>query len=123
MPMPSVYTELVRFRVGTQVATEAILAGKRYNQADALTAGFYDRVVDPKQLLERCREAAACVPHGSLPAFAHSKRMLLAPLLERIHSKSAQLDQATARAVSDPRLSKRQRLSMDELKHRRRKKG
>lgn len=118
IPMPSVYTELIRFRLGTAVASEAILTGRTYTQAEALRAGFYEALVPPEILLEAARERARCVPPACLEAYTHSKAMLVAPILQRIQQLSNVLDVGTAEVISHDELLGAQERALSELKRR-----
>src|SRR5712691_8726963 len=91
IPMPSVYTELIRHRLGTAVTTEAILTGRTYSPEQALAAGIYQQVVEPEELIPAAVQWARCVSTECMPAYEHSKRMLLAPVLERMASMSESL--------------------------------
>ena len=110
IPMPSAYTELTIHRVGARVASEAILTGAMYDMDDALRLGFYDEIVAPDALLQAALERAASTAPDCLPAYAHSKNMLLAVVRERIGTLSVRLDRASAPLIcSEPLISVQQR--------------
>jgi enoyl-CoA hydratase len=119
IPMPSVYTELIRHRLGTAVATEAILTGRSYSPAEALDAGFFHEVVEVEQLLPAAIEKARCVTPACMPAYEHSKKMLLAPVLARMESLSEPLDEGTAAVISSEPLLHAQKQSLALLKQQR----
>jgi enoyl-CoA hydratase len=118
IPMPSVYTELIRHRLGTAVATEAILTGRPYSPQEALEAGFFQAVVESEQLIPAAIEKARCVRAACMPAFEHSKRMLLAPVLARMETLSEDLDRDTAQVISSAPLLEAQRESLAMLRQR-----
>lgn len=99
IPMPSVYTELLRHRLGTPVTTEAILTGRTYTPDEALAAGIYQQVVDPERLVAAAVERARCVPSECLPAYEHSKRMLQTPVLQLMSALSEALDNETTAPI------------------------
>jgi len=119
IPMPSVYTALIRHRLGTAVATEAILTGRSYSPSEALEAGFFHAVVDSERLIPTAIEKARCVTAACMPAFEHSKRMLLAPALARMDSLCEELDRVTAEVISSAPLLEAQRESLVLLRQRR----
>jgi enoyl-CoA hydratase/carnithine racemase len=97
--MPSVYTELLRHRLGTPVTTEAILTGRTYTPEEALAAGIYQQVVEPERLVSAAVERARCVSPGCVPAYEHSKRMLQTPVTQLMASLSEPLDNETTAPV------------------------
>lgn len=99
IPMPSVYTELIRHRLGTPTATEAILTGRTYTPEEAVAAGIYQQVVDPERLIPQAVERARCVAPECLPAYEHSKRMLQTPVMQVVASLSEALDDETTAPV------------------------
>jgi enoyl-CoA hydratase len=119
IPMPSVYAELIRHRLGTAVATEAILTGRSYSPAEALHAGFFQAVVEEEQLIPTAIEKARCVSPACMPAYEHSKRMLLAPVLALMDSMCEPLDRTTARVISSDGLLEAQKQSLSLLQARR----
>lgn len=119
IPMPSVYTELIRHRLGTAVATEAILTGRGYSRPEALDAGFFNAVVDAEALIPAAIKRARCVTTACIPAYEHSKRMLLAPVLQRMESMCHELDRQTAEVISSEPLLSAQRQSLALLHGRR----
>jgi enoyl-CoA hydratase len=121
IPMPSVYTELIRHRLGTPVSTEAILTGRTYSPEQARVAGIHQQVVEPEQLIPAAVQWARCVPTESMLAYEHSKRMLLTPVLERMHSLSESLDnETTADVIISEPLLQAQKQSLAHLRGRKR---
>src|SRR5262249_18148564 len=51
IPMPGVYTEILRYAVGSRAAAEWILGGRVYGVTQALQFGFLHHVVPAEQLL------------------------------------------------------------------------
>ncbi len=102
IPMPSVYTELIRHRLGSASATEAILLGKAYTGADAVRVGYLGKEVPGDSLVEAALEMARQIPSDCRPAFAQSKAALLHPVLGAIDSFSEKLDEETYRVLISP---------------------
>jgi enoyl-CoA hydratase len=118
IPMPSLYTELVRFRCGSPVTTDAILTGKLYECDDALRAGFYQEVVPAEELIARARAHAELIPGACMGAYAHSKKMLQAPTLQWIEGESYRLDLETVKVISSPASQAAQAQALVRLKGR-----
>jgi enoyl-CoA hydratase len=59
IPMPSLYTELVRYRIGSPATSDAILTGKLYGVEEAHRLGFYQEVAPADELMARARQAGA----------------------------------------------------------------
>ena len=74
IPMPGVYTEMVRHAVGTAAAQEAILSGRVYDLEQARALGFVHRVVPAAELLDEAVKEAAIIKPDCLAAYAASKR-------------------------------------------------
>jgi len=118
IPMPSVYTEIVRLKVGTAAATESILTGAIYTQEDGLRLGFYDELVPPEQVLDRSIERARLVPADCLAAYVHSKKMLLWPTMRHLEKDALELDETTIAVVSSPALAAARTAALTRLKAR-----
>jgi enoyl-CoA hydratase len=104
IPMPSVYTEIVRLKVGTAATTESILTGAIYSQAEGHRLGFYDELVAPDALLDRAIDRARVIPADCLAAYVHSKKMLLWPTMRHLETDALALDETTIAVVSSPAL-------------------
>jgi enoyl-CoA hydratase len=118
IPMPSVYTEIVRLKIGTSAAIESILTGAIYSQADGHRLGFYDQLVEPEALMTRAIDRALAVPGDCLPAYAHSKKMLLWPTMRHLETTALELDEATLALVSSPALAAARAAALARLKAR-----
>jgi enoyl-CoA hydratase len=118
IPMPSLYTELVRCRVGSAVTTDAILTGALYPCDQALRRGFYQEGVAAQTLLAAARAHAQLVPRTSMEAYAHSKKMLLTPTLHWIEGESRRLDVETVKVISSPAAQAAQAYALARLKAR-----
>lgn len=105
IPMPSVYCELMRYRLGSARAADAILTGRVFAQGESVEAGFYERLVAPDALEESALAAARVVPSDCFEAYAHSKRMLQHALVGYIEETSKRLDEDTLALLSSPRLA------------------
>lgn len=118
IPMPSLYTELVRLRIGSAATSEAILTGKLYSAEESHRLGFVQELVEPEILLDAARAHARLISAECLPAYAHSKKMLLAPTMRWIEQDSRALDQLTVRAISSPAAQAAQARALARLKAR-----
>lgn len=118
IPMPSVYTEIVRLKIGTAAATESILTGAIYSQADGRRLGFYDELVAPEAVLDRAVERARLVPRDCLAAYVHSKKMLLWPTMRHLETDALALDETTIAVVSSPALVAARTAALARLKAR-----
>jgi enoyl-CoA hydratase len=118
IPMPSVYTELLRHRLGTAVTTEAILTGRTYSPEQALGERIYQEVVDPEDLIPAAVRWARCVSPACIPAYEHSKRMLLVPVLERMAAAESLDDETTAPVIASAALLEAQQQSLALLRGR-----
>jgi enoyl-CoA hydratase len=91
--MPSLFTEIIRYAVGTKVAAEATLTGRRYSPREALSCAIVDVLVPPTELLTTAITKAKCVPPDCMTAYAFSKRALQAPYVNRMRAETEILDE------------------------------
>jgi len=91
VPFPATVLELVRAALPPELVNPVIFTGRTYPPHEALAAGLVDEVVPPDALGDRAREVAGLLASISPAAFRLTKRMLRAPVLERI-DRSAALD-------------------------------
>ncbi|MEZ4372204.1 MAG: enoyl-CoA hydratase/isomerase family protein [Polyangiaceae bacterium] len=116
IPMPSLFAELLRFRLGSAVATRVALTGELYTGKRALELGFFEELVDQHNLMSRACAAAIRTPVSAMDAYAHSKRMLQAPVTRYIDYESRALDAETFRVVSSDRSKCARALAVKRLK-------
>lgn len=102
IPMPGVYTEMVRHAVGTAAAQEAILSGRVYSLEQGRELGFVHRVVPPEQLVDEAVKEAAIIRPDCFAVYAASKRALQRPALRAIEGDGLADDRAAIEAVVDP---------------------
>jgi enoyl-CoA hydratase len=93
LAMPSLFTELIRYAIGTPVAAKAILTGRIYSPTEGLNAGIVDRAVEPQKLMEEAINLAKELGGDRLTAYAFSKAALQAPILRTIADDAARLDE------------------------------
>jgi enoyl-CoA hydratase len=96
VPFPSAALELVRFAVPANRINPLLFMGRTYPPPEALAHGLVDEVVPPDALASRAREVAEQLAGISPAAFRLSKRMLRAPILERIDRSAADDEEALA---------------------------
>lgn len=118
IPMPSLYTELVRLRIGSAATAEAILTGKLYSVEESLQLGFMQEVVAPERLVEAAGAHAALIEPACRFAYAHSKKMLLAPTMRWIEEQGRALDVLTVRAICSAEAQAAQARALARLKER-----
>lgn len=116
VPMPSAFTEIIRFRLGNRVATEAILFGRLSGVREALSIGYIDDSVEEAGLLESAVERAKEIPPNCFSAYAQSKENILFPVLRRIDQLSSELDAKNLKVISDPESTRTQRAALAALK-------
>jgi len=76
--------EMLRTIVGDRRAETIALAGAMYAAEDARAMGLVDEVAPPEAVVPRALEIAAGMADGDEAAYAAIKRLLRAPVLERI---------------------------------------
>jgi enoyl-CoA hydratase len=102
IPMPGVYTEIVRNAVGTAAAQDAILSGRIYDLAQACTLGFVHRIVPPAHLVDEAVREAAIIGPDCFAAYAASKKALHHPTMKLIDGDAHELDAAALATVTAP---------------------
>lgn len=118
IPMPGVYTEILRYAVGSRAAAESILSGRVYNVSQALALGFLHDVVPAEQLLSEAVRYAHEVCPDCFSAYAASKQALLRPTIERIERDTTEMDELALRAVLAPDSIRAQTIALERLKKR-----
>jgi len=84
MPLPILAMEMARDRLAPSALTEATLGARIYDVADAVPAGYLDRVVAPETLMAAACERAAEWGAYDRSAFADSKMTLRGSTIEGI---------------------------------------
>lgn len=85
VPFPSWALEIMRFSTAREHLSEVVLTGRRYTPEEGMARGLLDEVVPAEALRDRALEVArelAAVPE---PTFAHTKRQLRQPSVDRVH--------------------------------------
>lgn len=117
IPMPCVYTELIRFRVGDPVATDAILTGRAFGVEEAKQLGFVHQIVPQDQLLSKAIQQAQVISPPAYPAYAQSKKNLLIPVLQRVKDYAIQVDEnETTKIIASPESIQAQQRALKMLK-------
>lgn len=119
IPMPAVYNELARFRLGELAAAEAVLLGKLYGVADAKRLGLVHDVVPQDKLLDAALRLAKGIPPDTWSAYAQTKRSLQYPVLGAIRSWAQMLDRETYRILISPESVRAQTAKYEALKAKR----
>jgi len=119
IPMPSLYTEIIRLRMGERGANQAILFGKTYDVEAAHRLGLVDEVTYPDGLLDNARALAAKIPEDCWKVCAQTKLNLIAPTAKRIESDCPAWDKQTLKVIVSPEAIRAQRLTYEALKSRR----
>jgi enoyl-CoA hydratase len=92
LAMPSLFTEIIRYAVGTASAAKATLSGKVYSAEEALSLGLVDSLTSQDSLLSEAMVIAKRLTPDCNTAYAFSKEALQAPTLKRIGEESGVLD-------------------------------
>lgn len=116
IPMPGVFTEIVRYAVGTRTAADAILSGQIYDVEAAHRLGFVHQVVPPEQLLDEALKQARVIAPDCHPAYATSKKALQLPALRYIAGDGAEMDLLAIRTITAPESQQAQARALAQLK-------
>jgi enoyl-CoA hydratase len=116
IPMPGVYTEILRYAVGSRAAAECILGGLVYSVSQAVGLGFIHHVVPAEQLLDEALKYAKVISPDGFSAYAASKQALIRPSVERIERDSKEMDELALQAVLAPDSIRAQRIALERLK-------
>lgn len=92
VPFPSWALEIVRFSTPPQHVQTVLLTGRAFSAEEGLRLGLLDEVVAPDQLMERAMAVAREL--GSVPeaTFAHTKRQLRQPTINRVERHGPDFD-------------------------------
>jgi enoyl-CoA hydratase len=101
IPMPPVYSEIIRYAIGTPNATLATLFGQEYDVDGARRIGFVHETVAPDKLIEAAVKQANLVAPNAMAAYAGSKQGLQAAALANIDAVAPLEDEWLA-TVADP---------------------
>lgn len=101
IPMPAVYSEIIRYAIGTPNATLATLFGQEYDPHGAQEIGFVHETVAPDKLIEAAVKRANLVAPDAMAAYAGAKRGLQAAVLANIAAVEP-LDLEWIAAAADP---------------------
>lgn len=116
IPMPGVYTEIVRYAVGTSAAADVILSGQIYDIERAHKLGFVHQVVPPEQLLDEAVKQARIISPDCSSAYAASKKALQLPTLKYIAGDGAEMDLLAMQTVMAPDSVRAQLRALERLK-------
>ncbi len=92
LAMPSLFTEIIRYAVGTTAAAKATLSGKLYSAEEALSLGLVDSLTSQDRLLSEAMVIAKRLAPDCNAAYAFSKEALQAPTLKRMREETDVLD-------------------------------
>jgi enoyl-CoA hydratase len=116
IPMPGVYTEILRYAVGSKAAAECILGGQAYDVSQALHLGFLHHVVPAEQLLDEAVKHAQVISPDCFSAYSASKQALIRPTVESIERDAADMYDLALKAVLAPDSIRAQTMAFDRLK-------
>jgi len=97
LTMPRAAVEICRQRLTPAAFNRAVLLAEVFTPDDAVGAGFLDRVVEPAELRDAARAAAAGLAALNRPAHTGSKRRLREPTLAALRA-GIEADDADVRA-------------------------
>jgi enoyl-CoA hydratase len=86
LTMPWFVVELARYRMQPSHFDRAVVTASMYSPADAVAAGFLDRVVAPDELQATALETAATLAELNLDAHAATKQRARGAALEKIRA-------------------------------------
>lgn len=116
IPMPAVYCEMIRKKVGDPAAFDTILTGRVFDTRAALQMGFVHQLVPQEKLISACiREAVKLTP-AAWPVYAHTKKLLLSDSLDYIQTRAAALDRESVAVIGSPSANAAQRAALEKLK-------
>ncbi len=115
VPMPSVYTEIIRCRLGNPAASESILSGEVYHAESALKLGIIKKIVAADQLITEAVKQALVITPDCYTAYAHSKKALQAPFLQFIQEHSPRIEIETVKKICAPDSKRAQRTAFNRL--------
>jgi enoyl-CoA hydratase len=99
IPMPAVYLEIIRYAVGTSVASRASLFGEKFDAQAALKLGIVHEVVSPAALIDRAITKASSIAPESFDAYQFSKSALQAATLEAIQRLDRSHDRSIGKII------------------------
>ena len=100
MTMPRTAVEICRQRLAPAHFNRAIILAEPYSPADAVGAGFLDRVVEASELQEIARNTATQLAKLNMAAHAASKLRARESALKAIHT-AIEADDADFRGIAD----------------------
>lgn len=92
VPFPSWALEIMRFATAPHHLGEVALAGRRYRPVDGLARGLVDEIVPAAELPARAIAAASELAQAPPPVFAHTKRQLRQPTVDRVQRHGPDFD-------------------------------
>jgi enoyl-CoA hydratase len=116
IPMPAVYTEIVRHAVGTTAAAQLILDGRVFSAEEALASGLVHRLVPEGDLLLTALGQARVVNEATYSAYRVSKANLIAPTVNRIRHSLEDNESAALRALMEPAAQRAHAAALARLK-------
>lgn len=84
LPMPRVAAAMLRHRLNPAAFQRAVVLAEYFDAASARTAGFFDILAEPADLLPLARTSARNFIELDLPAHKKSKRRIRAALIRQI---------------------------------------
>jgi len=84
LTMPRVAAAVLRHRLNPSAFQRAVALSQYFDVESALSAGFFDELVDPENLLPRAETCAGEFQELDLPAHAASKRRIRASLIRNV---------------------------------------
>jgi len=116
IPMPAVYTEIIRRKVGDRPAFDTILTGRVFDELEALQLGFVDRLEAPENLIDAGIREVRKLDRNAWGVYRHTKRLLLAESLNYIRTKSIALDIESVSVITGDKANAAQRAALEKLK-------
>lgn len=114
VPFPSWPLEIMRFSTGRQFLQEVVLTGRTYSPDQALARGLVDDVVSPDALFDEALRRAAELAAIPGATFAHTKRQLRQPTVDRVLRHGPDFDVLAEALWSSPEVTESVRRYLDQ---------
>jgi enoyl-CoA hydratase len=114
VPFPSWPLEIMRFSTARQYLQEVVLTGHTYTPDQALARGLVDEIVSPDALYDEALRRAAELAAVPGATFAHTKRQLRQPTVDRVLRHGPDFDVLAEALWSSPEVGDAMRRYMDQ---------
>jgi enoyl-CoA hydratase len=103
VPFPTIAMEVMRIAAAPQNFESLVYSGATLAPADAITSGLVNETAESKDLMKHAVEAAERLGTLAPEAFAHSKRQIREPVMQRICEFGPRFDEAMKEIWASPK--------------------